>query len=184
MTGGHQGVAESPPAGLACYQGGVADTSAPDGLPLILWTAPPPGRLVGRGHPAGDFLEAWAWDLLDEQPGFLRIEAALPDHVRNPRGQLFGGFTPTYVDLVALFTVRAGQERGEQGPRHWLATTNMRIDYFEPITGPRFIMESRLEKQRGRTRFVATRFYQDGELAVLSLTTMREVALDRPLGDA
>ena len=31
---------------------------------------------------------------------------------------------------------------------------------------------------------VLTRFLQDGELAVLAKTTMRELALDRPLGDA
>ena len=68
------------------------------------WGSPPPGRLIGRGHPAGDFLGAHEWDLLEEREGFLRISAALPDHVKNPRGQLFGGFTPTYVDLVALFT--------------------------------------------------------------------------------
>ncbi len=70
------------------------------------WATPEPGRLVGHGHPAGDFLEAWAWDLLEEGDGVLRVSAHLPDHVRNPRGQLFGGFTPTYVDLIALFTVR------------------------------------------------------------------------------
>ena len=45
------------------------------------WAAPPPGRLVGRGHPAGDFLEAWAWEVLDEAPGYLRVEATLPDLV-------------------------------------------------------------------------------------------------------
>jgi acyl-coenzyme A thioesterase PaaI-like protein len=151
------------------------------------WNDAPPGRLLGKGHPAGDFLEAWAWDLLEEREGYLRIEAHVPDHVRNPRGQLFGGFTPTYVDLVALFTVRAGPERttpaaGAQ-PR-WLATTNLRVDYFEPITGPRFVLESTLEKRRGRTSFVTTRFLQDGELAAYSVVTMRQVAEDRPLGDA
>jgi acyl-coenzyme A thioesterase PaaI-like protein len=149
------------------------------------WAEPPPGRLVGRGHPAGDFLQAYDWDVLDETPGHLRLEVTLPDHVKNPRGQLFGGFTPTYVDLVALFTVRAGRDRNPTAGRpNWLATTNMRIDYFEPILGPRFVIDSTLEKQRGRTCFVATRFLQDGELAVYALTTMREVALDRPLGDA
>jgi acyl-coenzyme A thioesterase PaaI-like protein len=148
------------------------------------WAPPPPGRLVGRGHPAGDFLEAWAWDLLDEAPGFLRIEAALPDHVMNPRGQLFGGFTPTYVDLVALFTVRAGEDRSAPRQPRWLATTNMRVDFFEPVTGPRFVIESRREKQRGRTHFVSTQFVQDDELAVFALTTMREVDLSRRLGDA
>jgi acyl-coenzyme A thioesterase PaaI-like protein len=148
------------------------------------WISPPPGRLIGRGHPAGDFLEAFEWDVLETDVGYLKVEAGLPMQVRNPRGQLFGGFTPTYVDLVSLFTVRAGTDRSQPGPFLWLATTNMRVDYFEPITGPRFVMESRLEKRRGRTLFVSTRFLQDDELAVFALTTMREVALDRPLGDA
>jgi acyl-coenzyme A thioesterase PaaI-like protein len=147
------------------------------------WATPDPGRLVGRGHPAGDFLEAWAWEVLEESDGHVRVSAHLPDHVRNPRGQLFGGFTPTYVDLIALFTVRAGHRADAWTPR-WLATTSMRVDYFEPIVGPTFVLDSRREKQRGRTHFVLTRFLQDGELAVLAATTMREVALERPLGDA
>src|SRR5579875_2827053 len=146
------------------------------------WVAPEPGRLVGRGHPAGDFLEAYSWDVLEDRPGFLRVSCHLPKHVLNPRGQLFGGFTPTYVDMISLFTARAGrQDRFATGPRNWLATTNMRIDYFEPILGPRFVIESQLEKQRGRTIFVTTRFLQDDVLAVFALTTMREVATDRPL---
>jgi acyl-coenzyme A thioesterase PaaI-like protein len=66
----------------------------------------------------------------------------------------------------------------------WLATTNMRVDYFEPVTGPRFVIDSRRERQRGRTHFVSTRFLQDDELAVFALTTMREVDLSRTLGDA
>jgi hypothetical protein len=41
--------------------------------------------------------------------------------VRNPRGQLFGGFTPTYVDLVALFTVR---------PMQWSLTLFVPRDSF------------------------------------------------------
>jgi acyl-coenzyme A thioesterase PaaI-like protein len=148
------------------------------------WATPEPGRLVGRGHPAGDFLEAWAWDVLEEGDGYVRVSAHLPDHVRNPRGQLFGGFTPTYVDLIALFTVRSRAQRSAPRSHQWLATTSMRVDYFEPIVGPTFVLDSRREKQRGRTHFVLTRFLQDGELAVLAATTMREIALDRTLGDA
>lgn len=148
------------------------------------WHARQPGQLIGRGHPAGDFLEAYEWKVLDESAGFLRIRAHVPAHVRNPRGQLFGGFTPTYVDLLALFTVRAGESRLEQRFRTWLATTNMRVDYFEPIVGPQFVMESRLIKKRGRTNFVETRFFDpEDTLAVFALTTLREVSLDRPLGD-
>ena len=107
------------------------------------WAARKPGQVVGRGHPAGDFLEAYEWRLLEESKGLLRIRAHLPAHVRNPRGQLFGGFTPTYVDLVALFTVRAGERGVEERFRTWLATTNLRVDYFEPIVGPEFVIDSR-----------------------------------------
>ena len=148
------------------------------------WATPEPGRLVGRGHPAGDFLEAWAWEVLEEADGYVRVSAHLPDQVRNPRGQLFGGFTPTYVDLIALFTVRSRAERAQAGANRWLATVSMKVDYFEPVVGPTFIIDSRREKQRGHTHFVLTRFVQDGELAVLAATSMREIALDRPLGDA
>jgi acyl-coenzyme A thioesterase PaaI-like protein len=150
---------------------------------LRAWANPPPGRVIGRGHPAGDFLEAYDWELVEERLGFMKVMCGLPLHVRNPRGQLFGGFTPTYVDMIALMTTRAGTER-TAGPRTWLATTNMTVDYFEPIVGPTFVIESELEKRRGRTCFVITRFFQDDELAALAKTTMRELAVDRPLGDA
>ncbi|GIW44895.1 MAG: hypothetical protein KatS3mg077_2177 [Candidatus Binatia bacterium] len=117
-----------------------------------------------------------------EAPGLLRVRAHLPEHVKNPRGQLFGGFTPTYVDLIALLTVRAGQPR--EGWRTWLATTSMRLDYFEPIVGPHFVIESQLVKARGRTRAVETRFFDpEHTLAVFAFTLIREMPLDRPLGD-
>ena len=151
---------------------------------LRAWASRRPGQLLGKGHPAGDFLEAYDWTVLEESPGVLRIRAHLPAHVRNPRGQLFGGFTPTYVDLIALFTVRSRAERAAKRNLGWLATTSMRVDYFLPIVGPRFVIDSRRETQRGRTHFVLTRFLQDDKIAVLAATTMREVALDRPLGDA
>lgn len=146
------------------------------------WMQREPGRLIGKGHPAGDFLEAWRWSVLAEEPGRLRIRAHLPEAVKNPRGQLFGGFTPTYVDLVALFTVRAGAR--ERPMTSWLATTSMGVEYFEPITGPEFEIESQLVKRRGRTCFVETRFLDAaGELAVFATTTLRELPRDRPLGD-
>ena len=153
---------------------------------VTAWRTAEPGRLVGRGHPAGDFLEAYSWEVLHEEVGYLRVSAHLPQHVKNPRGQLFGGFTPTYVDLIALFTCRAGPERlAPRDPqRQWMATTSMRLDYFEPIVGPTFVLDSRLEKKRGRTNFIVTRFLQDGDLAVLAATTLRSVPTDRSIGDA
>jgi acyl-coenzyme A thioesterase PaaI-like protein len=127
---------------------------------------------IPPGHAAGDLLRAPEWEVLEEGPGYLRLDVHLPDHVRNPRGQLFGGFTGTYVDLVALTTVYAGGI----GPRVWMATTNMRIDYLAPVEGPRFLIESRLTASRGRNRFVDVRFmgHGDDEPTVLATATMRQ----------
>jgi len=147
------------------------------------WLTTDPNHLIGHGHPAGDFLEAYEWTVLERRPGFLRIDAHLPDRVKNPRGQLFGGFTPAYVDLVALFTVISTRDPNTKEAA-WLATTNIRVDYFEPVVGPRFVIESALAKSRGRFRFVETRFLDEGgELLVFSLTSLREVAPARDLGD-
>jgi acyl-coenzyme A thioesterase PaaI-like protein len=138
------------------------------------WREHEPGRLIGRGHPAGDFLEAWRWQVLEERPGFLRLAAHVPDHVRNPRGQLFGGFTPTYVDLVALFTFRAGR-RGE-GPRHWLTTISMQVEYLAPVTDADLVIESEITARRGRMAWISTRFLgADGEPRVLARTVLRTV---------
>ena len=160
----------------------MSDAKSPP--PVVrAWLKREPGQLIGRGHPAGDFLEAYTWRVLEEVPGLLRLRARLPAHVKNPRGQLFGGFTPTYVDLVALLTVRAGQGDDKRF-RTWLATTNIRVDYFEPVVSPEFVIESRLLKKRGRTNVVETRFFDpEDTLAVFALTTLREVDLHRPLGD-
>jgi acyl-coenzyme A thioesterase PaaI-like protein len=141
------------------------------------WANAKPGHFMGRGHPIGDFLEAHEWRVLEEEKGRLRLQAHLPKHVRNLWEQLFGGFTGTYVDFVALHTVRAGTDRS----RDWsyrLATTNMRIDYFDPVLGPHFILESQLLKERGRTCFVEVRFLDAaGHLCVFALVTMRKLAL-------
>src|SRR5262249_34974369 len=150
------------------------------------WMAPEPGKLLGKGHPAGDFLEAYNWKLLERGKGYLKVEAHLPDRVRNPRGQLFGGFTPTYVDLISLFASRTGDAAARAGaiPRPWLATTNMRVDYFDPVTGPRFHLEARIVRERGRTVMIETRFLDpaDGKLLVFALTTLRRVTRSNKLG--
>ena len=161
--------------------------TSPETQPPFLraWAQKEPGRLIGKGHPAGDFLEAYEWRLLNEEPGNLLIRAHVPDQVKNPRGQLFGGFTPTYVDLVALFTARSAEQQPGEHFRAWLATTNMRVDYFEPVMGPEFLIESRLIKRRGRTIFIETLFLDlAGELSVFATTTIREVPGEGPLGDA
>jgi acyl-coenzyme A thioesterase PaaI-like protein len=138
------------------------------------WRNPAPGRLVGAGHPIGDFLEAHEWRVLEERPGFLLLDCHLPERVKNFRGQLFGGFTPVYVDFVALHTFRAGRPKGS--PRHGLVTMNMRTDYFEPVVTEHFRVESSVIHRRGKNGLVQTRFLDaHGSLLVFALTTLREL---------
>ena len=131
----------------------------------------PEGRLVNEGHSAGDVLEAHEWRVLDREPGLLRVECHLPPALLNPRGQLFGGFTGTYVDFVALYTLRGDPT----SPRGFQSTLNMRIDYFEPIVGPTFIVEGRVINERGKNALVETRFLQGDTMAVYAIATMRDL---------
>lgn len=140
------------------------------------WTATEVGQLVSQGHAAGDILEAWKWKVLTEERGLLVVEVQLPDQLKNPQGQLFGGFTPTYVDFVSLYTVHTGDpDRDPTSPRDWLSTINMRCDYFEPIVEPIFTIRGELINQRGLTSLVSTKFFQGETMAAHALTTIRSV---------
>jgi acyl-coenzyme A thioesterase PaaI-like protein len=142
--------------------------------PAASWRQPPPGRIIGRGHPAGDFLEAHEWQMVEQRPGYVKLDAHLPDHLKNPRGQLFGGYTPAYVDLVALRTVHLNRAPGE--PSHGLTTLSLRVDYFDPIVQERFVIESEIVHQRRATHLVEVRF-RDGEggLLAFGVVTLRDV---------
>jgi acyl-coenzyme A thioesterase PaaI-like protein len=134
-----------------------------------IWRDPPPGRLMGPGHPAGDFLNAPDWHVLEESDGKLVVDVPLVDAAKNFRGHLFGGFAPTYIDLIALRTVSAGARERAHG---WLLTLNMRVEYFEPVEGPRFIIESRVVNRRGRTILVETHFRDKAGKMLLFATLM------------
>jgi acyl-coenzyme A thioesterase PaaI-like protein len=105
------------------------------------------------------------------------VRAHLPERVRNSRGELFGGFGPVYVDFVAIAVLRAGEHAGPARSR--FATVNMRVDYFEPVVGPAFEIESRIVKRRGRTALVETHVLDRGEIAIFALTTVREFAEEK-----
>ncbi len=137
----------------------MSEKAVPEGLRRVL-RPESERRVIRRGHPVGDILEAYEWEVMERGLGHLRVAAHLPAAVCNPRGQLFGGFTGTYVDFMSLFTFWAGREPSDDEPRAWLATLNMRIDYFRPVTGPRFEMEGRIVHLRGSTGMVETRFFE------------------------
>jgi acyl-coenzyme A thioesterase PaaI-like protein len=118
-------------------------------------------------------LEVDDWLYFEDSKGLVSIEVGLPDRLRNVRGQLSGGFIGTYVDFVALRTVAGPVPRGDAA-RPWLTTAGMQIEHLAPVTGPRFLIDSRVDRHRGRTAHVTTRFLQDGELAVFAHTRVRE----------
>jgi acyl-coenzyme A thioesterase PaaI-like protein len=141
-----------------------------------IWKNPPPGRLMGPGHPAGDFLGGPEWLLVEESPGRLVVDVPLVPAARNFRDQLFGGFAPTYIDLIALRTVSAGHGERAHG---WLVTLNMHVEFFDPVEGPRFLIESTIVNRRGRTVFVETRFKStEGKLLLFATVTL----LEQPAG--
>jgi acyl-coenzyme A thioesterase PaaI-like protein len=140
----------------------------PDYLSAI-WRNPPPGRLMGPGHPAGDFLDAPDWRVLEESEGRLLLDVPLVPAVKNFAGHLFGGFAPTYIDLVALRTVSAG---ARDRPHGWLLTLNLRVEYLEPVEGPRFLIESRVVNRRGRSILVETSFRDQAGKMLLFATLM------------
>ncbi|HEY2776202.1 MAG TPA: PaaI family thioesterase [Candidatus Binatia bacterium] len=143
------------------------------------WHTSDPRRVIGHGHPIGDFLEAYDWDLLEEREGFLRVACHLPAQVRNPRGDLFGGFTPVYADFIAVFTGRAAH-RGEP-PTTWLNTASLSLDYFRPIKD-HFVCEGEVIHRTGRTRHIQIRFLAGvgAELLALAKATIVEAPRAEP----
>lgn len=143
-----------------------------------------PDRLVGRGHGAGDLLEAWKWRVLERGPGLLVVEAHLPDQLKNPQGQLFGGFTTAYVDFVALHTVHStDDDRDPSSPRDWLTTLHLRCDYFEPIVDT-FTVTGEVVNQRGANSLVSTSFRQGDTMAAYGQATLRRIPIEPAEGSA
>lgn len=125
------------------------------------------------GHCAGDLLEAPDWTIIREADGLVEIDAHVPAQVLNPRQQLFGGFTGTYVDMVALYTVRTLFPARED---YWITTVNMRIDYLDPVMGPRMRLRGELINKGRSTSLVSVTFLdEDGNKLVYALVTLRVI---------
>ncbi len=151
--------------------------SLPDYIRAI-WRSPQPGRLMGPGHPAGDFLTGPDFRVLDESPGRLLLDVPLVDAAKNFRGQLFGGFAPAYIDLIALRTVSAGTGERAHG---WLVTLNLNVESFEAVVGPRFAADSRVVNRRVRTIFVELRFLESAEANAKVLLFATTMLLEQPV---
>lgn len=125
------------------------------------------------GHCAGDLLEAPDWQIIQESHGHVVIDAHIPKQVLNPREQLFGGFTGTYVDMVALYTIRTLFPARED---YWITTINMRIDYLDPVLGPRVQLRGELISQGRSTSLVSVTFLDEtGNKLVYAIVTLRVI---------
>ena len=150
-----------PPCVNLCRE--VMSESPPDSKPIFLTP----------GHNAGDLVESPKWKLLQETPGLVEVDAHLPDHLLNPRNQLFWGFHGTYVDMISLYTARTLFT--EQNQFKWSSTVNMRIDYFAPVLGPRFLLKGEVINDGRTTCLVATTFTDyEGNKLVYAITTLKK----------
>jgi len=130
-------------------------------------------RFMRPGHAAGEFVEASKWKVLREEKGLVELDVHLPKRLLNPFGQLFGGFTGTYIDMVSIYVVRtlyAGQPGYIRS-----STVNMRIDYLQPVLGPRFRLVGEAIKDGRSTCLTATKIFDyDDNLLVYAITTLRQ----------
>ena len=127
------------------------------------------------GHNAEDLVETSKWKILREEKGFIEIDVHLPEHLLNPRKQLFGGFTGTYVDIISLYACRTLFDKSSDFT--WSATVNMRIDYFAPVLGPRFRLTGEVINDGRSTCLVGATFTDlDGNKLVYAITTLRKNA--------
>ena len=111
------------------------------------------------------------WKTIADEPGYLRVEVPLHPWLRNPRGQLFGGFTPSYADILASRVARSRDDTIDDRSI-WYATTGMRVDYLEPIVDDRFQIECQLVSARGKSVLTETKYYQGDVIAAFAVTTM------------
>jgi uncharacterized protein (TIGR00369 family) len=123
-----------------------------------------------RNHNAARLLGAYDWKILAIEPGKLKLECQLPAEVLNLGGSLFGGFTPTYVDLISIWTCMTTLG----GEFAWLSTVRLEVNYFEPIIAG-FRVEAIVRNVRKRDYLVETAFRDDdGKLLALGMTTLRK----------
>ena len=125
------------------------------------------------GHNAGDLVEAHKWKILREEHGLVEVDVHLPEHLLNPRDQLFGGFHGTYVDMMSIYAARSltTHERTFK----WSTTINMRIDYFAPIEGERFLLKSEVINDGRSTLLVSTTFTDiQGSKLAYAITTLKK----------
>ena len=129
--------------------------------------------LLPPGHNAGDLVESYKWAIIKEIPGELEVKAHLPERLLNPREQLFGGFHGVYVDLMSIYAARTLLTDTQS--IKWSTTINMRIDYFTPVKGDSFLLNSEVINNGKSTCLVATTFKSlEGIKLVYAIATLKK----------
>jgi len=129
--------------------------------------------LLPPGHNAGDLVESYKWSIIKKIPGELEVKAHLPERLLNPREQLFGGFHGVYVDLMSIYAARTLLTDTQSFK--WSTTINMRIDYFAPVKGESFLLNSEVINDGKSTCLVATTFKSlKGVKLVYAIATLKK----------
>ena len=77
--------------------------------------------------------------------------------------------------MVAIYTVRT--LFADKPGFTWASTVNMRIDYLQPVLGPRFRLRGEVINDGRTTSLVATHFLdEEGNKLVYAITTLRKYA--------
>ena len=129
--------------------------------------------LLPPGHNAGDLVESYKWKVIKEAPGELEVKPHLPERLLNPRKQLFGGFHGVYVDLMSIYAARTLITDTQSFK--WSTTISMRIDYFAPVKGESFLLNSEVINDGKSTCLVATTFKSlEGVKLVYAIATLKK----------
>ena len=129
--------------------------------------------LLPPGHNAGDLVESYKWSIIKKTHGELEVKAHLPERLLNPREELFGGFHGVYVDLMSIYAARTLFTDTQSFK--WSTTINMRIDYFTPVKGDSFLLNSEVINNGKSTCLVATTFKSlEGIKLVYAIATLKK----------
>ena len=129
--------------------------------------------LLPPGHNAGALVETYKWSRIKEPLGEIEVKAHLPERLLNPREQLFGGFHGVYVDLMSIYAARTLITDTQSFI--WSITINMRIDYFAPVKGESFLLNSEVINDGKSTCLVATTFKSLEEVKlVYAIATLKK----------
>ncbi|MEX0682341.1 MAG: PaaI family thioesterase [Dehalococcoidia bacterium] len=115
--------------------------------------------------PAAELL---GWQLLELEPGRVRVRYTAREEWYNPQGSVQGGFIAAMLDDAMGPAAFASLEPGEFAP-----TLELKVNYYRPVYAGTITAEGRVVHRTKRVLFVEGRLFNgDGELAASATATL------------